>query len=242
MASVFTAGRILGGLAVVGLLACGGQRCHAKPTPNEQLAAVVHPDLSGLEELVREQLGEARRELGLIEAKTEVGEEELSRAYGKLGKLYHAYELFESAKSCYLNAKLLSSSAFPWAYNLARVYQRLGDPDDQIRDGARALKLMQPLIANPRSVDLEHVETLAMLSAELGQFDKAVGLQRQMVAQARAANLTELARALTGNLEKYEIRRPCRVPWRDDDPVFSPVAGSPAVLGPDAERASLGQK
>ncbi len=63
-----------------------------------------------------------------------------------------------------------------------------------------------------------------------------------MVAQARAANLTELAQALARNLEKYEIRRPCRVPWRDDDPVFSPVAGSQAVLGPDAEKASLQHK
>ena len=123
---------------------------------------------------------------------------------------------------------------------LARLL--VAGPEDQIRDGARALKLLQPLIANPRSVDLEHVETLAMLSAELGQFDKAVGLQRQMVAQARAANLTELAQALARNLEKYEIRRPCRVPWRDDDPVFSPVAGSQAVLGPDAEKASLQHK
>ena len=99
MLSVFTAGRILGALAAFGLFACGGQLCHAKPAPNEQLTPVVHPDLSGLEELVREQLGEARRELSLIEAKTEVAEEELSRAYGKLGKLYHAYEMFEPAKS-----------------------------------------------------------------------------------------------------------------------------------------------
>ena len=560
MLSEFTAGRILGALAAFGLFACGGQLCQAKPAPNEQLAPVVHPDLSGLEELVREQLREARRELALIEAKTEVAEEELSRAYGKLGKLYHAYEMFEPAKSCYLNAQLLSSGAFPWAYYLARVYQRLGDlesaarsyeraleadptyiatllrlgdlefsldhiddarrlfeealkrdgssaaamaglgrvsasgndleaaierfeqalhlqpeaanihyslamayrkagnidqarahlekggkataefpdplseeledlktgkyfrwlrgvrafsegrfedaaaeyrkmveadpsepmawmdlgstllelqkipesiekfrqalrlspgnsrahynlgiaytrlgsdrdaarhyeaavrsrqdfkdghfhlanvlmrlgqdeaalshyeevvalepsngfarfmqamalvrlkrygdakarledglaavpddpdmkhalarllvagPDDRIRDGARALKLMQPLIANPRSVDLEHVETLAMLLAESGQFDKAVGLQRQMIAQAQAANLADLAQALKGNLDLYESRRPCRAPWRDDDPVFSPVAGSQTVLGPDAEKASLQHK
>ena len=547
-------------LIVIGLLNCSGQLCVAEPLPNGKLVPVVHPDLSGLDELVREQLREARRELASVEAKTEVAEEELSRAYGKLGKLYQAYELFEPAKSCYLNAKLLSASAFPWPYYLALVHQRMGDlesavesykqaleadpsymatllrlgelefsldhldaahrlfegalrldassaaamvglgrvsssrndpeaaikffeqaltlqpeaanihyslamsyrkarnsekarahlekrgpqepefpdplndeledlktgkyfrwrrgvrafsegrfedaaaeyrkmveadpgepmawmdlgstllelgkipesieqfrealrlspgnsrahynlgiaytrldsdrdaarhyeaavrsrpdfkdghfhlanvlmrlgqdevalshyekvvalepsngfarfmaamalvrlkryaeakvrledglaavpgdpdmkhalarvlvagPDDQIRDGARALKLMQSVIVDPRSIDLEHAETLAMLSAELGQFDKAVGLQRQMVARAEAANLADLAEALTRNLEQYEMLRPCRLPWRDDDPVFSPVAGSQVVLGPDADQARAQRK
>ena len=123
---------------------------------------------------------------------------------------------------------------------LARLL--VASPDQQIRDGNRALKLMQSLIANPQSVDLEHVETLAMLSAELGQFDKAAGLQKQMISQAQAANLGDLAQALKSNLEQYEVQRPCRLPWRDNDPVFSPVAGSQVVLGPDADQARAQRK
>ena len=555
MFSVFPFGRILAALIVIGLFSSSGQVCSATPPPNPKLTPVVHPDLTGLEELVREQLQEARGELTLIEAKTEVTDEQLSQAYGRLGKLYHAYEMFESAKSCYLNAESLSSGAFPWPYYLALAYQRMGDlesatqsylkaleadpsymatllrlgdlefsldridtaqrlfegalrlhgssaaamvglgrvsssrndpegaiklfeqaltlqpeaanihyslamayrkarntekarahleksgpqkpefpdplndeledlktgkyfrwlrgvrafsegrfedaaseyrkmveadpsepmawmdlgstmlelgkipesieqfrealrlspgnsrahynlgiahtrlgsdreaalqyeaavqsrqdfkdghfhlanvlmrlgqdgkalshyervvalepsngfarlmqamalvrlkrhteakarledglaaipddpdmkhalarllvasPDQQIRDGNRALQLMQSLIANPQSVDLEHVETLAMLSAELGQFDKAAGLQKKMISQAQAANLGDLAQALKSNLEQYEVQRPCRLPWRDDDPVFSPVAGSQVVLGPGADQA-----
>ena len=123
---------------------------------------------------------------------------------------------------------------------LARLL--VASPDEQIRDGNRALQLMQSLIANPQSVDLEHVETLAMLSAELGHFDKAVGLQKKMIAQAQAANLGDLAQALKSNLEEYELHRACRLPWRDDDPVFSPVAGSQVVLGPDADQARAQRK
>jgi len=93
-------------------------------------------------------------------------------------------------------------------------------PDDQVRDGQRAQALVQELLKISKTTVLG--ETVAMALAEVGQFDEAVAVQRGVIDAARRAGLEREVRHMTANLQRYERRQPCRVPWSDDDPVHSP--------------------
>jgi tetratricopeptide (TPR) repeat protein len=104
-----------------------------------------------------------------------------------------------------------------FAHALARLLAAA--PDQGVRDGHRALSLMQDLLAKQKTIGL--AETMAMTYAELGQFDEATTWQREALAAARQGQRDAVAR-LEQNLRLYESNMPCRTPWRDDDPVFHP--------------------
>ena len=89
-------------------------------------------------------------------------------------------------------------------------------PDARVRDGQRALLIMRARLAvDPRSVDL--AETMAMVSAENGQWDEATTWQRQAIAGAQRASSRATVQHLVGTLALYERRAPCRTPWSDDE-------------------------
>ena len=113
--------------------------------------------------------------------------------------------------------------AFPDQPGLAHALARLlaAAPDDRVRDGARALKLVGELEkAQPPTLTL--TETMAMALAEVGRFDEAGRLQREAVDAARRAGRADMVAHLSENLRLYEAQRPCRTPWRNDDPVHHP--------------------
>lgn len=87
--------------------------------------------------------------------------------------------------------------------------------DDHVRDGSRAMMLTQELLAEGRTLDLG--ETMAMTLAELGQFDQAVSVQRDLIAAAEKAGLRAIGPRLKINLARYERREPCRIPWTVDE-------------------------
>src|SRR5581483_6076396 len=100
-----------------------------------------------------------------------------------------------------------------FAHALARVLAAA--PDDTVRDGRRALALVQALLEKDRSTEVG--EALAMALAELRRFDEAAAVQRDLIAAARRARQPGLARALGDNLKLYEARRPARTVWRGDE-------------------------
>ena len=105
-----------------------------------------------------------------------------------------------------------------FAHALARVLAAA--PDDRVRDGGRALALMQTLLKQQKTMAL--AETMAMALAESGEYEQAVTWQREAMAAAERAGRTDLVQPMAATLSLYEARRPCRSPWRDDDPVFYP--------------------
>ena len=105
------------------------------------------------------------------------------------------------------------------AHALARLLASA--PDDAVRDGPRALSMMQALEKNVApSVAL--IETMAMALAENGRFAEAVARQRQAIAMATQARRADVATRLSENLRRYESNMPARTPWADDDPVHFP--------------------
>ena len=88
-------------------------------------------------------------------------------------------------------------------------------PDDRVRDGAGAMPLVQALIKQGRTLELG--ETMAMTLAELGRYDQAASVQRDVVKGAQRAGLQNAVERLTVNLRLYERGEPCRTPWSKDE-------------------------
>jgi tetratricopeptide (TPR) repeat protein len=94
-------------------------------------------------------------------------------------------------------------------------------PDDMVRDGARAMTLVQELMKGGKTTVIG--ETMAMALAELGQFADAVDVQRSVIAAAEQAGIAQDVRRMTVNLRLYERRQACRTPWPADDPAHIPA-------------------
>jgi tetratricopeptide (TPR) repeat protein len=93
-------------------------------------------------------------------------------------------------------------------------------PDDRVRDGRRAMALMQDLLKGPPSGAMR--ETMAMTLAELGRYDEAARWQREAIAAAGQAGRGDLARLMADDLASYEQGRPSRTPLREFTSPASP--------------------
>jgi len=101
-----------------------------------------------------------------------------------------------------------------FAHGLARLLAAA--PDDNVRDGARALALVQQLLSNEqRTPDLG--ETMAMALADVGRYEEAIQLQRDLIAGAERRGVHNVTGRLADNLALYERHQPCRMPWTDRD-------------------------
>jgi len=100
-------------------------------------------------------------------------------------------------------------------FKLALARLLAAAPDNQVRDGRRAMAVVNELMKGPQSLEL--AETAAMGLAEVGRFDQAVEAQQSVIAAARSNNLEPVVRRATENLQKYERREPSRRPFADDE-------------------------
>jgi hypothetical protein len=100
-------------------------------------------------------------------------------------------------------------------FKLALARLLAAAPDDRIRDGRRAMAIVDELMKGPQSIEL--AETAAMGLAEVGRFDQAIDAQRSVLEAARTANLEPVVRRATENLQRYERREPSRRPFADDE-------------------------
>ena len=93
-------------------------------------------------------------------------------------------------------------------------------PEEGVRDGSRAMTLVQELVKGAPTTAVG--ETMAMALAEIGQFTQAMDVQRDVMRAAEQAGATQDVRRMTINFRRYERREPCRTPWADDDPALVP--------------------
>jgi tetratricopeptide (TPR) repeat protein len=127
----------------------------------------------------------------------------------RLNRYQEASTRLSEAMALYPNELAFSRAA-------ARLFAAA--PDDRVRDGRRALAIGQTLLSRqPRTIELE--ETLAMASAEVGQYNEAVQWQREAIASAERTGRRDAIQRLADNLARYQAGRPCRMPWRPDEPI-----------------------
>jgi tetratricopeptide (TPR) repeat protein len=96
----------------------------------EGLRAVPLPRLEGLEPAVSGQIREQQRSFDASIKGGRVSGNTLANAYGELGRLFHAYEFFDSAEMSYLNAARLAPGNVAWIHLLGYLYQQTGRLDD----------------------------------------------------------------------------------------------------------------
>ena len=100
-----------------------------------------------------------------------------------------------------------------YVHALARLLA--SSPDDHVRDGKRAMELVQQLLNRGRTPDLG--ETYAMTLAEIGRYSEAVSVQRDVLRAAERAGATKDEPRLAARLQLYERAEPCRTPWTDEE-------------------------
>lgn len=110
--------------------------------PRKDLVAVHWPDLTTVEDGVREQIQKLQTTLAATAKDSTSSDTELSAAYSHMGQIYHAYSLISPARECYLNAHRLVPKDFRWIYLLAKLDQQQGSFEEAIRNYrvARALR------------------------------------------------------------------------------------------------------
>jgi tetratricopeptide (TPR) repeat protein len=113
-----------------------------------------------------------------------------------------------------LNAAVTASPGdLASTHALARLLA--ASPDPTVRDGRRAMTLVQQMLQKGRTLELG--ETYAMTLAELGQYRDAQSLQRDLIAAAKRAGLADMQARLTARLALYDRADPCRTPWTDEE-------------------------
>ena len=197
----------------VGLLALA---CAGQPVAEQfALEKVSFPELTSIEAVARQQL-ETQQEALETQRATTTERLELADAYGSLGELYHTYELFEPAVTCYRNAMVLDPDSFVWPYYLGLAWQRQGDyeaaaqaletamqkrPEDaaarqhlasvrrSLGDVAAAEDLWQGLLENPDHAAAAHF-ALGLMASEDGDWQGSLDhLTTVLQAQPQASSV-----------------------------------------------------
>ena len=150
--------------------ACGGgepaSTAESRATPEAPaLADVVLPDLTRLDESVRQQIRERHASLAAKRADPDTPPAELGLAYGELGMLLHAAEHYDVAQPAYRSAESLLPRDPRWPYYLAHLYRREGDSARAIEAFNRALAL------TPN--DVPTLVWLGRMYLEQGETDRA---------------------------------------------------------------------
>lgn len=100
----------------------------------------------------------------------------------------------------------------PYAHLLARVLAAA--PESAVRDGRRAVELAGEALR--ASVNVDHVETLAMAYAEVGDFASATVWQRRVLDRARERGFpAERVERIRRRMEAYQRGEPARSPWEE---------------------------
>ena len=117
------------------------------------------------------------------------------------------------------------------AFPLAVARLLAAAPDPRVRDGSEALALARAVEETHKTTAV--AETMAMALAELGRFAEAMEWQRAAMSGAAAAGQAGASQRMAANLALYRLGRPCRTPWRDDDPEHRPgPVVEPGLLDP----------
>lgn len=148
---------------------------------SQQLLEIPRPAPGTVEDSVRRELAAAHDQVEEL-ARASSSREARAAAFGDLGRLYAAYELWDAARSSFANARALADDAdFVWAYLAGWVETERADLEAAAADFSRALDV------DPRSLPAllrlgEAQLDLDRADAALATFEKALGLDSRSAA------------------------------------------------------------
>nr|VFJ65516.1 MAG: Flp pilus assembly protein TadD, contains TPR repeats [Candidatus Kentron sp. FW] len=157
------------------------------------LLPVPTPDLSRVEEAVKQHLEGAHTDLVSLQDNPDITKLELGEAYGRLGQIYHVHRLDDAARACYHNAGQLLEKDVRWPYLLGYLYQQRV----QLSDAARSYRRTLELYANYSPAQLR----LAQVLLGLNRIDEAEELLEQI------SNVPEFQGIAAFELGKAALRK-----------------------------------
>jgi tetratricopeptide (TPR) repeat protein len=83
-------------------------------------------------------------------------------------------------------------------------------PDDEVRDGARALEIAQRVVEETAGQHPDYLDTLACAHAELGQFGPAIARQKEAIALLEGHDVPHAFEAYAAHLASFESGEPVR--------------------------------
>jgi tetratricopeptide (TPR) repeat protein len=125
----------------------------------QQLEPVDPPPLGAFEAAVADHIREAHAAVAALDS-SRAGARELAAAYGELGRVYHAYGLFEPAEAAYRNAARLAPRDARWPHLLGYLYQQTG----RFEEAVRALETARSLAPEQRVLEARLAETYLSLN------------------------------------------------------------------------------
>jgi len=209
--------------------AARGDDAEARETFRE--AVRLHPELAAARLELGQQLQRGGEPLGALEQFARAVALDPGNPRARLGRAFARIRLGRWAEArTGLEEDLLTLPEEPaFAHALARLLAAA--PDNEVRDGDRALALAEELSRSMQNLDLG--ETIGMAFAESGRFEEAANWQRQLIELARQAGEVDRVPRLEQNLSRYESRRACRLPWPANDPVFAIPRPAAVTTMPD---------
>jgi tetratricopeptide (TPR) repeat protein len=196
------------------LLQAGGQ--HQGAIARFSNALKSKPDYTEARLRLASSLRHSRREQDALVEYRRVLAESADSTEARIGYAMALVQLhrYEEARTRLAEAMKRYPGETVFAHGLARLLAAA--PDDSVRDGAKALALVQELLAREqRTPDLG--ETMAMALADEGRYDEAVQVQRDLITGAERRGLHNVTGRLAENLTLYERHQPCRTPWTDSE-------------------------
>jgi len=124
-----------------------------------------------------------------------------------LGNALKSQGKFEDAVAQFQEALAANPSSLAAVNGLAWLLAAC--PRDDVRDGARAVRLMEPACAATASRDPILLTTLAAAYAEVGKFSEAVATAHKALGLVKPQDRS-LAQKILRHLERYRGGKPCR--------------------------------
>ena len=183
------------------------------------------PDLSQLDPAAQQQINERYRSLTSLIGTSGTRPENLGEAYGSMGNLLLAADLFEAAEPFYRHAEALQSGEFRWPYYLGHVYQARAQPDMAIMSFARAVELrpndvaalvwLATLYLEQGKPELAEPLFTRALSAQPGTVAAMYGLGRAALAKQEHARAVEyFERVLAADARASAAHYPLALAYR----------------------------
>jgi len=181
--------RCLTAVLIAAALAISGCARSSQP----ELVPLDLPNLSGMAPPVQSQVRQAYDALQQARSDPHKTNADRAAAYGGLGKLFLAAELYDDAERCFANASALSPDDYRWPYYLAHVYRLEGQP------AMAAASFERALVVHPD--DVAALVWLGDMYLDQGKLDEAaarfarvVSLQPRVAAAHHGLGRVALAR------------------------------------------------
>ncbi len=100
--------------------------------PSKALIPVPVPSLDNLEPAVANQIFAVQQSMRKLAMDKQTPQDEVEEAFGLMGRIYHAYEIFDSAGVCYTNACRLDPNDYQWPHMLGYLREQQGALDEAL--------------------------------------------------------------------------------------------------------------